>query len=129
LLPPSCLRSRARRGPLFGSVWLHQTKRYTAVIHGVSVMASHNTRGNNGDASHKTGVNVRSKSLAFYASRYQPPVAIRTSLRNLKIDRNKLNVPLYALQSLPRLLDAALGALREGPAREETGRASEEICD
>jgi len=58
----------------------------------------------------KAGVDVRSKSLAFYASRYQPPVAIRTSLRNLKIDRDTLNVPLYALQSLPELLDAALGA-------------------
>ncbi|MDA0323862.1 MAG: ATP-binding protein [Verrucomicrobia bacterium] len=57
----------------------------------------------------KAGVNVRSKSLAFYSSRYQPPVAIRTSLRNLKMDRDKLNVPLYVLQCLPRLLDIALG--------------------
>jgi predicted AAA+ superfamily ATPase len=52
----------------------------------------------------KSGLNVRSKSLAFYAAKYQPSVAVRTSLRNLKIDGRKLNIPLYALQSLPRLL-------------------------
>lgn len=52
----------------------------------------------------KSGVNVRSKSLAFYESKYQPPLVVRTSLRNLKIDNRVLNVPLYALQSLPRIL-------------------------
>ena len=52
----------------------------------------------------KSGMNVRSKSLAFYASKYHPPLSIRTSLRNLKTDGRVLNVPLYALQSLPRIL-------------------------
>jgi predicted AAA+ superfamily ATPase len=56
----------------------------------------------------KAGVNVRSKSLAFYASKYAPPLAIRTSLRNLRLDRRVLNVPLYALQSLATLLTLAL---------------------
>lgn len=56
----------------------------------------------------KAGVNVRSKSLAFYASKYAPPLAIRTSLRNLRLDGRVLNVPLYALQSLPALLTLAL---------------------
>jgi hypothetical protein len=55
----------------------------------------------------KAGVNVRSKSLAFYASKYAPPLAIRTSLRNLRLDGRVLNVPLYALQSLPALLTLA----------------------
>ena len=52
----------------------------------------------------KSGVNVRSKSLAVYSSKYQPPVVVRTSLRNLKMDGRALNVPLYALQSLPQIL-------------------------
>jgi predicted AAA+ superfamily ATPase len=52
----------------------------------------------------KAGVNLRSKSLAFYASKYLPAVAIRTSLRNLKLDARLLNVPLYAFPSLPRIL-------------------------
>lgn len=52
----------------------------------------------------KLGVNVRSKSLSFYASKYQPSLVVRTSLSNLKIDKRVLNVPLYSLQSLPRIL-------------------------
>ena len=52
----------------------------------------------------KSGVNIRSKSLTFYKSKYQPLLAIRTSLRNMKIDNHVLNVPLYSLQSLPRIL-------------------------
>ncbi len=52
----------------------------------------------------KSGRNVRAKSLAFYRSKYEPSLAIRTSLRNLKIDDRVLNIPLYALQSLPRLV-------------------------
>lgn len=52
----------------------------------------------------KSGENPRSKSLAFYASKYLPPIAIRTSLRNLKLDSRVLNIPLYALPSLPHIL-------------------------
>ncbi|MCK4514173.1 MAG: ATP-binding protein [Spirochaetaceae bacterium] len=53
----------------------------------------------------KSGMNLRSKSLAVYAAKYRPPLVVRTSLRNLKIDDRVLNVPLYALQSLPQILD------------------------
>jgi len=55
----------------------------------------------------KSGLNVRSKSLAFYASKYHPSLVVRTSLRNLRLDARVLNVPLYALQSLPQLLALA----------------------
>ncbi len=57
----------------------------------------------------KSGINVRAKSLAFYLAKYDPSLAVRTSLRNLKIDGRVLNIPLYAFQSLPRFL--ALAAL------------------
>ena len=52
----------------------------------------------------KAGINLRSKSLAFYCKKYAPDTAVRISLRNLKRDGSSLNVPLYAIQSLPRLL-------------------------
>ena len=52
----------------------------------------------------KAGVNVKSKSLAFYASKYEPPFTLRTSLRNLRIDGKVVNIPLYALQSLSGIL-------------------------
>lgn len=52
----------------------------------------------------KSGTNLRSKSLAFYLGKHQPGWAVRVSLRNLKRDGPILNVPLYALQSLPRFL-------------------------
>ena len=53
----------------------------------------------------KSGMNIRSKSLSFYRSKYNPCLAIRTSLRNLKFDGKVLNVPLYAIQSLPNILN------------------------
>lgn len=56
----------------------------------------------------KAGINLRSKSLAFYLEKYAPDLAIRISLRNLKRDARSLNVPLYALPSLPRILGLAL---------------------
>ena len=52
----------------------------------------------------KAGMNLRSKSLAFYCEKYNPSVAVRISLRNLKHDGRTLNVPLYAIQSVPRFL-------------------------
>ena len=57
----------------------------------------------------KAGTNLRSKSLAFYLEKYAPDCAIRVSLRNLKRDANTLNIPLYALPSLPHILRLALG--------------------
>lgn len=56
----------------------------------------------------KSGTNVRAKSLAFYLGKYEPSLALRTSLRNLKLDGRVLNIPLYAFQSLPRLVALAV---------------------
>ena len=43
----------------------------------------------------KSDENIRSKSLAVYNELYQPPVRIRYSLKNLKIDDGLLNIPLF----------------------------------
>lgn len=55
----------------------------------------------------KAGTNVRSKSLAFYVEKYAPDFAVRMSLLNLKRDARTLNVPLYALPSLHRIIELA----------------------
>ena len=52
----------------------------------------------------KAGINVQSKSLTFYMTKYQPPLGLRISLRNFKLDNRTLNIPLYAIQSLPQIL-------------------------
>ncbi|MFH1654725.1 MAG: DUF4143 domain-containing protein [Pseudomonadota bacterium] len=53
----------------------------------------------------KSGINVKSKSLRYYDEKYKPSLMIRATLLNLKKDGKVLNVHLYALPSLPRLLN------------------------
>jgi uncharacterized protein len=54
----------------------------------------------------KAGSNVRSHSLAFYTNKFQPPLAVRGTMQNLRRDGAILNIPLYAIPVLPRLLAA-----------------------
>ena len=52
----------------------------------------------------KSGMNARSKSLATYRQRFAPPQVVRASLLNLKADGETINIPLYLLPMVPRLL-------------------------
>lgn len=52
----------------------------------------------------KSGINARSKSLASYRRSFGPPQVVRASLLNLKADGDTLNVPLYLLPMMRRLL-------------------------
>lgn len=52
----------------------------------------------------KSGLNVRSHSMQVYRGKYNPKVAIRFSMQNLKYDNGLLNIPLYLSDQLPRLL-------------------------
>lgn len=52
----------------------------------------------------KSGMNARSKSLASYRQHFAPPQVVRANLLNLKADGDTINVPLYLLPMLPRLL-------------------------
>ena len=52
----------------------------------------------------KSGVNARSKSLGSYRRQFAPEQAVRASLLNLKTDGDMINIPLYLLPILPRLL-------------------------
>ena len=52
----------------------------------------------------KAGENLRARSLKVYRERYNPKIAIRTSLSNLRLDDGLLNVPLFALFNLESYL-------------------------
>ena len=52
----------------------------------------------------KAGLSSRKKSLLVYADKFQPTSMIRTSLLNLTKNGSVINIPLYALEQLPRLL-------------------------
>ena len=53
----------------------------------------------------KAGLNVRAQSLKFYREKYETPLAVRTSLANLRFDDGLLNVPLYALWNLENYME------------------------
>ena len=48
----------------------------------------------------KAGENMQARSLKVYRERYSPELSIRTSLSNLRLDDELLNVPLFALFNL-----------------------------
>ena len=52
----------------------------------------------------KAGINLKAKSLTVYRQKYAPPVAIRTSLVEYSAKNGLLDIPLYLLGSLPRIL-------------------------
>ncbi|MCH5285700.1 MAG: DUF4143 domain-containing protein, partial [Akkermansiaceae bacterium] len=52
----------------------------------------------------KAGINLKAKSLTVYRQKYAPPVAIRTSLAEYSAKNGLLDIPLYLLGSLPRIL-------------------------
>ncbi len=45
----------------------------------------------------KSGKNTKNKSITEYEKKYSPPLLIRTSQLNLKLDKKMLNIPLYSL--------------------------------
>ncbi len=58
----------------------------------------------------KAGVNIKSTSIKKYAEDYKQNtrLIIRTSLRNLSLNGNVLNVPLFMIDELNRLIDIAI---------------------
>ena len=57
----------------------------------------------------KSGVNPRSKSLRSYDEKFHPGQLVRTTLLNLRRDGQIVNIPLYALASLARLVSPQCG--------------------
>lgn len=52
----------------------------------------------------KAETNLKAKSLKTYIDKYLPQTAIRTSLADFKREARLVNLPLYAIENLPRLL-------------------------
>jgi len=48
----------------------------------------------------KSGTSTKMKSLQVYRKRYQPPQAYRTSIMNLKVQENLVNLPFYLIEDL-----------------------------
>lgn len=57
----------------------------------------------------KAGINVKATSIKKYAREYEDntPILIRLSLKNLSLDGKVLNVPLFMIDELDRLIDIA----------------------
>ncbi len=53
----------------------------------------------------KAGLSVHAQSLRVFCNRYQPELAIRTSLRNYRVDGGLINLPLYLLWNCRAILD------------------------
>lgn len=49
----------------------------------------------------KAEANVKAKSLAVFRKKFNPPMAVRTSLLNYARSNGLLDIPLYALAALP----------------------------
>jgi len=52
----------------------------------------------------KSNISVRSKSLTVYNEKYHPELLMRVSMLNLKKDGNVLNIPLYLVEEMNRIL-------------------------
>lgn len=50
----------------------------------------------------KAGINLKAKSLTFYAKKYNPKIVIRTSLADYKQTDFLYDVPLYTIENFLR---------------------------
>jgi predicted AAA+ superfamily ATPase len=57
----------------------------------------------------KTSINVKSHSLAVYRHTFHPPVALRYSMLNIKLDDDLLNIPLPLVHATKQILSNAVG--------------------
>lgn len=52
----------------------------------------------------KAAANVKSRSLRIYRDKYQPEVSVRISMLNLKLDEDLLNLPLYMIWTIEKMI-------------------------
>ena len=53
----------------------------------------------------KAELNLKAKSLKVFSEKFAPEIAVRTSMSDYRIDGKIMNVPLYAIQNLPNILN------------------------
>lgn len=56
----------------------------------------------------KSGINPYSKSAQVYMEKYNPVYIYRTTLLNLKLDANIINIPLYAISLFPDKIEGLI---------------------
>lgn len=57
----------------------------------------------------KAGLVVHAQSLKFFCEKYDPDIAIRTSLKDFRIDKKLMNLPLYRMWNIKIILDNVEG--------------------
>ncbi|MBP7867034.1 MAG: DUF4143 domain-containing protein [Acidobacteria bacterium] len=57
----------------------------------------------------KAGENLQAKSLKVYTQKFRPALAVRTSLSDYRAEGPLVNVPLYALSELPKIIGGLPG--------------------
>jgi uncharacterized protein len=62
----------------------------------------------------KSDENVRSKSLAYYATKYEPFLKIRYSLKNLEYKNGMLNIPIFLADQTKRFVDLIKESVSRG---------------
>ena len=53
----------------------------------------------------KAGLNLKAKSLKSYREQFKPQISIRTSLANYKKTDDLYDIPLYAIESLKKIIE------------------------
>ena len=53
----------------------------------------------------KSSENISSNSLRMYNEKYNPKIRVRFSMRNLNKDENLINIPLFMVEYLYKILD------------------------
>ena len=53
----------------------------------------------------KATINLQAKSLKVYMEKYDPEIAIRTSLSDYKINKSLYDIPLYAIGNMENILN------------------------
>ena len=56
----------------------------------------------------KSGISISSSSSKKYIEKYKPKLSVRLSMKNLNLSDNVLNIPLFMIEYLPKLLTQLL---------------------
>ncbi len=57
----------------------------------------------------KAAESIKSKSLLAYSNKYNPKIKVRYSLKNLSIDNNLVNIPLFMVDYTKTILNSIIG--------------------
>ena len=56
----------------------------------------------------KAEVNLKAKSLRMYVEKFSPRIAIRTSMTDYKSEDWLVNLPLYAIENLTKVVETVI---------------------